>query len=97
MAETSLSNDLYLAVLPMIHMGDQTYGATEQILTLFPDRNFATVFFEDQVQGFISTFKNRADRYLSGGHVAGYECHPETVDDGRVIVRVTQRVIENVR
>jgi hypothetical protein len=92
MAENILTNDLYLAVLPMIHMGEQSFGSTEQILTLFPDKSFATVFFEDEVQSYISTFKNRADRYLSGGHVAGYDCHQEPVEDGRVIVRVTQNV-----
>ena len=36
------SNELYLTVLPLIHLGN---GLTEQSLTVFPDRNFATEFF----------------------------------------------------
>jgi hypothetical protein len=91
MASTELSNDLYLTVLPMIHMGGQNSGLTEQILTLFPDRNFATVFFPDQVQDFINTFKSR-ESFITGGHVAGYKYHQEPTEDGRVIVRVTQDV-----
>jgi len=91
--ENTLTNELYLAVLPMIHMGEPSSRSTEQILTLFPDRSLATVFFQDEVQDYIGTFKSRADRYLSGGHVAGYDCEQEAVEDGRVIVKVTQNVV----
>lgn len=93
MAEDVLTNELYLTVLPMIHMGEPGSRSTEQILTLFPDKSFATVFFRDEVQDYISTFKSRADRYLSGGHVAGYDCQQEVVEDGRVIVKVIQNVV----
>jgi hypothetical protein len=84
------TNDLYLAVLPLIHLGND-FGKTEETLTLFPDRNFATEFFADEVEAYISTFKNRI-QYLIGGHSKNYEVHPETTEDGRVIVRVIQHV-----
>jgi hypothetical protein len=93
------TNELYLAVLPLIHVSvNQTlgFGLTEQILTLFPDKDLATAFFEDEVQGYIDTFTNRANKYLTGGHVTGYEVHkePSKHGDGRVIVRVTQTLQE---
>ena len=84
------SNDLYLAVLPIIHLGGE-FGKTEQTLTLFPDRNFATEFFPDEVEAYVSTFRNRIP-YLIGGHSKNYEVYPENTDDGRVIVRVVQHV-----
>ncbi len=85
------SNELYLAVLPLIHLGTE-FGRTEETLTLFPDRNFATEFFPDEVEGYIATFKNRMNLF-TGGHVTGYEIHPEKTDDGRrVIVRIVQNV-----
>ena len=84
------TNELYMVVLPLIHLG-QEFGRTEQVLTLVPDRNFATEFFPDEVEGYILTFQNRM-QYLSGGHVAGYEVVREHTDDGRVIVRVVQNV-----
>jgi len=90
------SNELYLAVLPLIHIstaGPLGFGLTEQTLTLFPDRAFATEFFPDEVEGYVLTFKNRAEKYLTGGHVTGFEFIQEPTDDGqRVIVRVVQHV-----
>jgi hypothetical protein len=88
-------NTLYLAVQPLIHvtlnqvMG---YGLTEQTLTLYPDRNFATEFFPDEVDTYIEAFKWRADKYLTGGHVVSYDLSKEETNDGRIIVRVTQNV-----
>ena len=63
----------------------------EQFITLFPDRNFATEFYEDEVQFYIDAFKTSIP-YLSGGHVTGYEIFQEPTDDGRVVVRVVQHV-----
>jgi hypothetical protein len=83
------SNDLYLVVLPLIHLDT---GLTEQTLTLLPGRNFATEFFEDEVQGYILMFKNRGNKYFTGGHVTGYDVHTEETEDNRVIVRVVQNV-----
>lgn len=88
-------NELFLAVLPLIHITNTPYsgfGLTEQVLTLLPNRDFATAFFPDEVEGYILTVKNRAEKYLGGGHVLGYEFSKVETDDGRVIVRVVQRV-----
>lgn len=83
--------DLYLAVLPIVHLGTN-FGLTEQVLTLFPDRDFATGFLPDEVDGYIATFQHRANTYLTGGHVTGYTFYKEQIHDGRVIVRVVQNV-----
>ena len=88
------NNELYLAILPMIHISvnqSHGFGLTEEVLTLYPDKNLATEFFPDEVDGFILAFKNRT-KYLTGGHVTGYEIFKEPTEDGRVIVRVVQKV-----
>jgi hypothetical protein len=88
------SNDLYLAVLPLIHVSNNQvlgFGLTEETLTLFPDKNFATEFFADEVEGYINTFKHRT-KYLTGGHVKDWSVFPEPQPNGRVIVRVVQHV-----
>ena len=71
------SNELYMVVLPLMHINT---GQTEQTLTLFPDRNLATEFFQDEVQGYINFFKSRIE-HLTGGHVKGYDFHPEDTED----------------
>jgi hypothetical protein len=88
------SNTLYLAVLPLIHVSPNQvfgYGLTEETLTLFPDRNFATEFFEDEVDAYINAFENRT-KYLTGGHVKSWEVQKEPIGNHRVIVRVVQHV-----
>jgi hypothetical protein len=88
-------NNLYLMILPLIHISvspNLGFGLTEQTLTLIPSKDWATQFFPDEVETYIATFENRAKLYLTGGHVKGYEIHPEPTDDGRVIVRVVQNV-----
>ncbi len=85
------SNELYFVVLPLIHLASDRFGRTEQVLTLVPDRNFATEFFPEEVGGYISTFENRI-KLLTGGHVKGYDVQPIPAADGRVIVRVIQNV-----
>jgi hypothetical protein len=78
MAETQQANNLFLAVLPLIHIVSMRthettgspiplHGQTEQTLTLFADRNFATEFFPDEVDAFVEFFKIHANRYLTGG------------------------------
>lgn len=84
------SNELYLTVLPLIHFG-KGLRLTEQCLTLFPDKRFATEFFQDEVEGYITTFTNYQST-LTGGHVTGYDIQKEPTTDGRVIVRVVQHV-----
>ena len=88
MATTAISNELYLVVLPTISLAN---GKVEQILTLLPDKDFATVFFRDEVDRYERMFKNRTD-LLMGGHVKGYDFSHEETESGRVIVRVTQNV-----
>jgi hypothetical protein len=88
-------NVLYLAVLPLVHISNVPYigfGLTEQTLTLFPDRNFATEFTPGEVENYISTFKSRADQYLVGNRVISYDFSTESVEGGYVIVRVIQNV-----
>ena len=88
------TNELYLTILPLIHVSPNQafgFGLTEETLTLFPDRNFATEFFPDEVDGYIDTFKNR-QKYLTGGHSKRWDVHKEPTADGRVIVRVVQHV-----
>jgi hypothetical protein len=67
-------------------------GATEQTLTLYPDRKLATEFLPDEVDSYVDFFEERATRHLVGGNVLGYEFRPEPTDDGRVIVKVVQIV-----
>ena len=89
------SNELYLAVLPLVHITNNQllgYGLTEETLTIYPDKNFATNFFPDEVDSYIEAFKWRADKYLTGGHVVSYDLIKVNTDDGRVIVKVIQNV-----
>jgi hypothetical protein len=82
-------NVLYLVVLPLIHLSS---GLVEQTLTLLPNRDFATEFFPDEVEGYVTVFKNRANKYLTGGHVTGYNFEQEKTGNGQVVVRVIQNV-----
>lgn len=88
------TNVLYMAVLPMIHLGVSHYGLTEETITLFPNRDMATEFFLDEVGSYITAFERRT-KYLTGGHVTGYEIKQEKQENGRVIVKVIQTVTEN--
>jgi hypothetical protein len=84
----NLVNELYLTVLPMIHLRD---GLTEQVLTLTPDKSFASEFFPDEVETYVKFFQNRT-QHLVGGHVTGYTLTPERTAQGLYVVRVTQNV-----
>jgi hypothetical protein len=82
----------YLAILPLIHMGRTNFGATEEILTLFPNRESATEFYPDEVRGYVAAFERSAKRFLRGLHVAGYDVQILPTENGRVVVRVVQHV-----
>lgn len=84
-------NELYLAVLPMVHLGANQFGLTEQVITLLPNRESATEFFPDEVQDYLDIFDRRTS-YLIGGHVTGYSFEKLNTKDGRVIVKVYQLV-----
>ena len=82
------NNELYLVVVPLIHLST---GLAEQTLTLLPGREFATEFFQDEVEGYVIMFENRA-KYFTGGHVTGYQVNRIPIDNDRVIVQVVQNV-----
>jgi len=85
-------NRLYLAVIPLVHLGDRL-GLTEQVVTVFPDSRFATLFHPDEVDGYLQLFRNRAENYLKGGNVISYSFEKEdVVGTGLVRVQVTQHV-----
>jgi hypothetical protein len=86
------SNELYLAVLPVVHLAANQYGLTEQVITLLPGREHATEFFPDEVHDYLNIFERRT-KYLVGGHVTGYEFKIDVQPNGRVIVKVAQNVI----
>jgi hypothetical protein len=87
-----LINTLYLAILPIVHLGDR-YGLTEQVVTLFPDSRFATLFHPDEVDGYLQLFQSRAEKYLKGGNVLSYKFEKEVVvGTGLIRVQVTQHV-----
>jgi hypothetical protein len=88
MAQTQLSNELYLMVMPTISLST---GMTDQILTLIGDKNLATEFFEDEVGKYQLMFESRT-KYFKGGHVKDYGFSHEQTESGRVIVKVTQNV-----
>lgn len=85
------NNDLWLVVLPMVHLAVHNYGSTEEVITFLPDKNFATAFFPDEVENYVRIVKNRT-KHLIGGHVTGYSFHEEETGDGRLYVRVVQIV-----
>lgn len=83
-------SDLYLAVLPLVHYSRLFAGERfEEVMTLVPDRNFATEFRPEVVDIYIQTFKNAAEEKF-GGPVRRYDYHKYPTDDGRVYVVVTQ-------
>jgi hypothetical protein len=86
-------NILYLTVLPLIPTSSVWVSneQTREYLTLFPDANFATEFFPDEVDAYIAAFHARS-RGLVGGHVTGYTYEKETAVSGRVRVKVIQHV-----
>jgi hypothetical protein len=88
---TLIDNVLYFAVFPQIVVSGTSFGRTEQVLTLVPDKNFASAFFTEEVESYIQVFKNR-QKHITGGHVIGYDVATESASDGRVYVRATQHV-----
>jgi hypothetical protein len=89
--DTPIVNVLYFAVFPQIAVSGSSFGRTEEILTLVPDKNFASAFFPEEVDTFIRVFNNR-QTHLVGGHVTGYEISKEQASGGRFYVRATQHV-----
>jgi hypothetical protein len=100
-----LVNTLYLTVLPLIRptfvrnanaLADRVGVITrrdsvEQVLTLYGERNLATEFFPDEVQAYVDALEATLPS-LTGGHVIDYQTFQDPTNDGRVVVRVVQRV-----
>ncbi|HEY6267239.1 MAG TPA: hypothetical protein VIX11_02990 [Candidatus Acidoferrum sp.] len=60
-------NALYLAVLPLVHYSKFFAGETyEEVMTLVPDRNFATEFLSHEADKYIETFRTAARPKLTG-------------------------------
>ena len=95
---TQQQNDLYLAVLPLpsnsrvLVIRENVIPQGQQILTLFPDRKWATEFFPDEVDRYLDWFRAFAKSSLTSGHVQGYDYQKEALLNGRLIVKVTQYV-----
>lgn len=90
MSEELIRNELYLAVLPLVRIPDTMYPV-EDVLTLYPNRDFATNFFPDEVDFFVKLMRRRFQNMM-GGHVVNYEIELEPTDDGRTIIKITQIV-----
>jgi hypothetical protein len=87
------ANELYLTVLPLVHFSKFFAGEhIEEVMTLVPDRNFATEFFADEVDNYIRTFEAAANEKFTGGHVKSYKFEKKTTEEGRIYVVVTQNV-----
>ena len=82
-------NALYLAVLPLVHYSRHFAGETfEEVMTLVPDRSFATEFGPGVVDIYIQTFKSAAEpKYGGPGRYFHFAKHQ--TEDGRVYVVVT--------
>jgi len=86
----SRDNELYLAVLPLVHYSRFFAGERyEEVMTLVPDRNFATEFLPNEVDRYIQTFRNAAEEKL-GGPIRLYHYEKHNTADGRVYVVVMQ-------
>lgn len=82
--------DLFIAVLPLVHYSRHFAGATyEEVMTLVPDRNFATEFSAAEADLYINTFRDAAEEKL-GGPVRLFKYSKHLTDDGRVFVVVNQ-------
>jgi hypothetical protein len=90
MADDTIHNELYLGVLPLMRMFDSPQPI-EEFLTLYPDKNFATNFFPDEVTRTTDLLRKRLLN-LTGGHVIGYDLEEEQTEDGRFIIKVIQHV-----
>ena len=83
-------NELYLAVLPLVHYSRFFAGERyEEVMTLVPDRNFATEFRQDEADRYIQTFRSAAEEKY-GGPIRKFNYFKRVTDDGRVFVVVTQ-------
>jgi hypothetical protein len=84
--------DLFLAVLPLVHYSRHFAGVSyEEVMTLVPERSFATEFPPDLADTYINTFREAAEEKF-GGPVRryNYSKHETETGNGRVFVVVNQ-------
>jgi hypothetical protein len=88
--KTPNENYLFLAVLPLVHYSRHFAGERfEEVMTLVPDRNFATEFRRDVVDIYIQTFKSAAEEKY-GGPVRKFKYEiADAYADNKVVVLVT--------
>jgi hypothetical protein len=80
--------DLYLAVLPLVHYSRFFSGERfEEVMTLVPDRNFATEFPVDEAPIYIQTFRNAAEE-KHGGPVRRFNYDAYDAGNGKVYIVV---------
>lgn len=82
-------NVLYLAALPLFYVGPMPRA--EEAFTLYPERDFATQFFPDELDRYLPKLSGLILQ-ARGGRVQGYDIFQEDAGNGRVIVRVVQHV-----
>ena|SRR5271163_51531 len=88
---TPKDGDLFIAVLPLVHYSRHFAGVTyEEVMTLVPDRNFATEFQPQDVDKYIYTFREAAEEKF-GGPVRKFHYSKHPTEDGRVFVVVNAR------
>lgn len=81
--------DLYLAVLPLVHYSRFFAGERfEEVMTLLPERNFATEFLRNDAPLYIQTFRNAAEEKY-GGPVRRFNYTAYDAGNGKVYVVVT--------
>lgn len=84
------SGDLFLAVLPLVHYSRHFAGISyEEVMTLVPDRNFATEFPPQYADTYIKTFREAAEEKF-GGPVRRFNYSKHEAENGRVFVVVNQ-------
>ncbi len=80
--------DLYLAVLPLVHYSRFFAGERfEEVMTLVPDRNFATEFKAGEASLYIQTFRNAAEEKY-GGPVRRFSYDAYDAGNGKVYIVV---------
>jgi len=92
--DESFENALYLAVLPLVHYSKHFSGETyEEVMTLVPDRNFATEFLPHEADRYVDTFRNAARPKLTGRPEPDrFVFAKQDAGNGRVYVVATQNV-----
>ena len=84
--------DLFLAVLPLGHYSRHFAGVTyEEVMTLLPERNFATEFKPHEVDQYVRTFREANENLQFGQPVRRYSYAKYQAENGRMFVVVNQR------